>query len=107
MLGYSGIFWHLLSLQFNSDHHKGWNCWNSVAVVFELRCSDFDLFCSESADCGGKLTGVTREQLLHFKFDPGMESRIGGVGSALYSGTAMMQAHSQGACKAAALFCGL
>src|ERR1019366_5511986 len=25
------------------------NCWNSVAVLFELRCSDFELGCSESA----------------------------------------------------------
>src|ERR1022692_2118854 len=28
-----------------------WNCRNSDAVVFELRCSGFELFCSES---GGK-----------------------------------------------------
>src|SRR5664280_2890473 len=27
-----------------------WNCWNSLAVMFELRCSKFELFCSESAD---------------------------------------------------------
>src|SRR5271165_6195332 len=25
-----------------------WNCWNSAAVMFELRCSEFELFCSES-----------------------------------------------------------
>src|ERR1019366_6995512 len=25
------------------------NCWNSIAVMFELRCSKFELFCSESA----------------------------------------------------------
>jgi len=26
-----------------------WNCRNSLAVMFELRCSEFGLFCSESA----------------------------------------------------------
>src|ERR1019366_8110175 len=26
------------------------NCWNSIAVMFELRCSEFELGCSESAD---------------------------------------------------------
>src|SRR5450756_937383 len=26
-----------------------WNCSNSTAVMFELRCSEFELFCSESA----------------------------------------------------------
>jgi hypothetical protein len=25
------------------------NCWNYAAVIFELRCSGFELFCSESA----------------------------------------------------------
>lgn len=23
-----------------------YNCWNSIAVMFELRCSEFELFCS-------------------------------------------------------------
>ena len=27
-----------------------WNCWNSIAVMFELGCSEFELRCSESAD---------------------------------------------------------
>src|ERR1035438_7839526 len=25
-----------------------WNCWNSIAVMFELRCSKFEFDCSES-----------------------------------------------------------
>jgi len=24
-----------------------WNCWISIAVMFELRCSKFELFCSK------------------------------------------------------------
>ena len=31
-----------------------WNCWNSTAVMFELRCSKSELGCSESA--GNKRT---------------------------------------------------
>jgi hypothetical protein len=31
-----------------------WNCWNWIAVMFELRCSELRLFCSES---GGKPLG--------------------------------------------------
>src|ERR1039457_5513797 len=35
-------------LQNNSETHTLWNCWNSVAVMFELRCSEFELGCSDA-----------------------------------------------------------
>jgi hypothetical protein len=38
-----------LRLQHNSEKHNICNCWNSVAVMFELRCSEFELDCSETA----------------------------------------------------------
>src|ERR1039458_6391510 len=45
-------------LQNIGPSHNCWNCWNSIAVMFELRCSEFELFCSESAsqprDQGGR-----------------------------------------------------
>jgi hypothetical protein len=45
-------------LQNNFKTHNSCNCWNSVAVMFELRCSEFELGCSESAgqpqDAGGR-----------------------------------------------------
>src|ERR1019366_7652936 len=28
---------------------RRWNCWKSIAVMFELPCSELELFCSESA----------------------------------------------------------
>jgi hypothetical protein len=44
-----------LGLRFYTQHvrvsvGRFWNCWNSIAVMFELRCSKFELFCSESRD---------------------------------------------------------
>src|ERR1017187_9597547 len=39
----------VLRLQYKKKSHSGWNCWNSTAVMFELCCSNFELFCSESA----------------------------------------------------------
>src|ERR1035438_2776508 len=39
----------VLRLQYKNKSHSDWNCWNSVAVMFELRCSEFELGCSESA----------------------------------------------------------
>src|ERR1035441_11124068 len=35
-------------MQNNSRTHSRCNCWNSVAVMFDLRCSDFEFGCSES-----------------------------------------------------------
>src|ERR1039458_7166703 len=36
-------------LKNNDQIHSWWNCGNSIAVMFELRCSEFELGCSESA----------------------------------------------------------
>jgi hypothetical protein len=36
-------------LQDISVPHTVCNCWNSISVMFDLRCSEFELFCSESA----------------------------------------------------------
>jgi hypothetical protein len=53
---FSAIFRHFLAFPGFSWHcriivprHSCWNCWNSIAVMFELRCSKFELLCSESA----------------------------------------------------------
>src|ERR1039458_10030806 len=34
-------------LQYKKKSHTHWNCWNSVAVMFELRCSVLELDCSD------------------------------------------------------------
>ena len=44
-------------LQYKKKSHSHCNCWNSLAVMFELRCSKFELGCSESA---GKPPSWTR-----------------------------------------------
>jgi hypothetical protein len=58
---------HIPPLQNNSGTHSLCNCWNSVAVLFELRCSEFELGCSESAgqpqDQGRRATGSFRVRI--------------------------------------------
>src|SRR5664280_1921802 len=44
-------------LQYKKKSHRCCNCWNSIAVMFELHCSEFELDCSESA---GQPTGSGR-----------------------------------------------
>src|ERR1022692_1856429 len=50
----------VLRLQYKKKSHSHCNCWNSAAVMFELHCSEFELFCSESA---GKPSGSAPEAL--------------------------------------------
>jgi hypothetical protein len=40
---------HLPPLKQKKNPNTVWNCWNSVAVLFELRCSEFELDYSERA----------------------------------------------------------
>ena len=49
------IYREIPPMQNISPPHSLWNCWNSLAVMFELRCSKFELHCSESA---GKPAGL-------------------------------------------------
>jgi hypothetical protein len=34
-------------MQVNSETCSSWNCSNSIAIMFELHCSKFELFCSD------------------------------------------------------------
>src|ERR1035441_5062696 len=52
------------ALQNKDPSHTSWNCWNSLAVMFELRCSKFELFCSESADNFCAACGRDEERVL-------------------------------------------
>src|ERR1035441_5686537 len=46
-------------LQYKKKSHTHWNCRNSIAVMFDLRCSKFELFCSELA--GQPVNHLVRE----------------------------------------------